>query len=174
VQHALHDEFEESSGARLLRVEIDASARGRGGEDRRLQAAIGLQPQESSMPSVDVSQEGIVDFERARLGSADDLEFEDGVGSVDVSIDTERAGKRVAGSAGGGDPQVLEGMREDALLGRTKLVPCDRRIAIAIEANRDLEVAEREGPSGLGRAPAAGRSRGGHRSHHGLSQRSDR
>src|SRR5215467_665164 len=98
------------------------------------------------MARIEVEQQVVVDDQLLRCLETTCAETQHRVTAVAVVVDEDFARRDRARSPVGGKCQAREGVCRDVACARAKLTPGNRAVAIGVELEREVEIAQRDVP----------------------------
>ena len=117
-----------------------------GTENRRVGVALLLQPKQAAVLWVEIEQKTVFDGQHPRNGGAVNGKPHDLVGAVAVVVDQMLGDPHWAADVIGGDRQAGQRVGGDFVVLRLDLSPGDLAVAVGIEPNGVIEIAQRDVP----------------------------
>ncbi len=113
-----------------------------GAEHRRMGSALLLEPQQPTMLRIQIEEKGVLDGQNLRNGRAVGGKPQNRVGAVTVAVDQMLGDRNRAAYAIGGNSQPGQCESGDFLMLHLDLSPGDLAVAVGIEPNSEVEVAQ--------------------------------
>ena len=117
-----------------------------GAQDRRVGSALLVEPKQAAVLLIQIEQQCVADRQDPGNGRALGGKPQDRVGAIAVIVYQMLADRDRAKGAVGGDCQPGQGVSGDFLVLGLDLFPGDLAIAVGVEADRVIEIAQRDVP----------------------------